>query len=215
MLQAKNISYKYPRGKDWVLRNFSADFQKNHITAITGPNGCGKTTLSKSLVGICKPQRGNVYLDDVDIGGLSLAEVGEKIGLVMQNPNRQIFCTSVWDEVTYGLKNQQLPTAEIEQRAKFYLEYFQLWQHKDKFPFEMSYGEMQRLVLAAVLAMKPQYLLLDEPTASLDVYRQRLLGEQLQRVRQELRCGIIIISHDKRFIEKFTETQVRMEVAAK
>ena len=187
MLQAKNISYKYPRGKDWVLRNFSADFQKNHITAITGPNGCGKTTLSKILVGICKPQRGNVYLDDVDIGGLSLAEVGEKIGLVMQNPNRQIFCTSVWDEVTYGLKNQQLPTAEIE----------------------------QRVVLAAVLAMKPQYLLLDEPTASLDVYRQRLLGEQLQRVRQELRCGIIIISHDKRFIEKFTETQVRMEVAAK
>ena len=212
MLQAKNISFRYPKGERWVLRNFSADFKKNQITAVTGPNGCGKTTLSKLLVGIYKPQRGNVYLDDLDIGGMSLAEVGKKIGLVMQNPSRQIFCMSVWDEVTYGLKNQNLPQAEIEEKARYYLEYFQLWQNKDKFPFEMSYGEMQRLVLAAVLAMRPEYLLLDEPTASLDIYRQKLLGEQLRKVQKELRCGIIVISHDQKFIEKYTDSQIRMEV---
>lgn len=212
MLQAKNISFQYPKSRRWVLKNFSADFKKNEITAVTGPNGCGKTTLCKILTGICKPRRGNVYLDDLDIGQMSLAEVGKKVGLVMQNPARQIFCTSVWDEITYGLNNLNLPSAEIEEKAAFYLKYFQLWEQRNKFPYEMSYGEMQRLVLAAVLAMEPEYLLLDEPTASLDVYRQKLLGEQLLKIQREIRCGIAIISHDRDFLEKYAEKQIVMEV---
>jgi energy-coupling factor transport system ATP-binding protein len=213
MLQAKNISFHYPKSDKWILRNFSADFKKNEITAITGPNGCGKTTLSRVLVGIEKPQRGNVYLDDVDINQMSLAEIGKKIGLVMQEPCRQIFCTSVWDEVAYGLKNLNLSFEEIREKTHYYLKYFQLWEHRDKFPFEMSYGEIQRLVLAAVLAMEPEYLILDEPTASLDVFRQKLLGEQLLRVQKENRCGIIIISHDRKFIDEYAQNFINMEVA--
>lgn len=215
MIQAKNISFRYPKGNDWVLRNFSADFKKNDITAITGPNGCGKTTLSRLLVGILKPQRGNIYLDDVDIARLSLAEMGKKVGLVMQNPDRQIFCPTVWEEIAYGLENLDLPRAEIETRINHYLNYFQLYHQRNSFPYEMSHGEKQRLVLAAVLAMQPDYLLLDEPTASLDVYRRQLLGEMLQKIHSELRTGIIIISHDRSFIERYTTTEITMEVAAK
>ena len=215
MIQAKNISFRYPKGNDWVLRNFSADFKKNDITAITGPNGCGKTTLSRLLVGILKPQRGNIYLDDVDIAQLSLAEMGKKVGLVMQNPDRQIFCPTVWEEIAYGLENLDLPRAEIETRINHYLNYFQLYHQRNSFPYEMSHGEKQRLVLAAVLAMQPDYLLLDEPTASLDVYRRQLLGEMLQKIHSELRTGIIIISHDRSFIERYTTTEITMEVTAK
>lgn len=213
MIQAQNISFRYPKGKDWVLRNFSADFKKSDITAITGPNGCGKTTLSRLLVGIIKPQRGNIYLDDVDVSTLSLAEVGKKVGLVMQNPERQIFCPTAWEEVAYGLENLGLAQAEIESRISHYLNYFQLYHQRSSFPYEMSHGEKQRLVLAAVLAMQPDYLLLDEPTASLDVYRRQLLGEMLQKIHDELRTGVIIISHDRSFIERYATREIVMEVA--
>ena len=214
MIQAKNISFRYPKGNHWVLRNFSADFKKSDITAITGSNGCGKTTLSRLLVGILKPQRGNIYLDDVDIAQLSLAEVGKKVGLVMQNPDRQIFCPTVWEEIAYGLENLDLSRAEIETRINHYLNYFQLYHQRNSFPYEMSHGEKQRLVLAAVLAMQPDYLLLDEPTASLDVYRRQLLGEILQKIHKDLRTGIIIISHDRSFIQHYPTCEINMEVAA-
>lgn len=213
MIQAKNISFQYPKSDRWVLKNFSADFNKNEIIALTGPNGCGKTTLSRILVGILKPKRGNVYIDNVDTAQLSLAEIGKKIGLVMQHPARQLFCTTVQEEMEYGLKNLGLDEAEIAKRVQYYLEYFQLENYKEVFPFEMSYGEKQRLVLAAILAMRPEYLLLDEPTASLDVYRQKLLGELITKIHKETKTGIIIISHDRDFIEKYATKEIKMEVA--
>lgn len=213
MIQAKNICFEYPKSGRAVLKNFSADFPKNEITALTGPNGCGKTTLSRILVGILKPQQGNVYIDNVDTAQMSLAETGKKIGLVMQHPGRQLFCTTVREEMEYGLKNLNLSEAKIAERTDYYLKYFQLEKHKESFPFEMSYGEKQRLVLAAVLAMRPQYLLLDEPTASLDVYRQKLLGELILKIHEETKTGIIIISHDRDFINKYTTKEIKMEAA--
>lgn len=214
MIQAQNISFKYPKSDRWILKNFSAKFPKSEIVALTGPNGCGKTTLSKLLTGILKPQRGNIYIDDVDISHIPLSEIGKKIGLVMQSPDRQIFCTSVREEIQYGLKNLGLEQAEIEKRTAYYLNYFQLYHYRNTFPFEMSMGEKQRLILAAVLAMRPHYLLLDEPTASLDIYRKRLLGELIKKIHKETKTGIIVISHDRDFIEEYTTQELKMEVAA-
>lgn len=209
-LVAANLDFKYSKGKGLVLDNFSAIFYPAELVALTGANGCGKTTLVKLLLGILRPQQGCVLLDGLNIQGLSLAEIGRSVGYVMQNPGQQIFCTSVREEMSYGLHNLGLAEDEIAERVDFYLQYFQLSQHVEDFPFHLSQGEKQRLLLAVVLAMKPRYLLLDEPTAHLDVYRRRLLGEHLQQICSELGCGIIVVSHDDDFVRNYCQREIIM-----
>jgi len=220
-LKAENITFSYnSKGKKTkvsnpVLAHFSAEFEREQIVAVTGPNGCGKTTFGKVLIGILKQQEGIVRIDGINTKEMNLTQIGKKVGYAMQNPMQQIFCASVTDEVEYGLKNLDLPIEEIVTRRDYYLSYFQIEQYKDQFPFLLSQGEKQRLVLAAVLAMRPNYLILDEPTASLDSYRKKLLGEYLRRIVGELRCGIILISHDRAFISKYTDREINMQAGKK
>jgi energy-coupling factor transport system ATP-binding protein len=222
-LNVKEITYRYGKGQSPILQDFFAEFTHDKIWAITGPNGAGKTTLGKVIMGILKPEKGSVvisYEDEtaslknpsqIDLSTLSLAETGRKIGYVMQNPARQIFSVSVQEEMEYGLRNLGLDEDEIKRRSKDFLHYFDLVNYEDTFPQLLSQGEKQRLVLAAVLAMKPDWLLLDEPTASLDLKRRQMLGEYLQRIRRELNTGIILISHDRKFIERYGECEFMME----
>ena len=203
----KNISFSYKNTEKKILDHFSADFPRDKITALTGGNGAGKTTLANIIMGILKPDEGSILLDDVEIQNDTLAQRGRKIGYVMQNPAKQIFSATVQEEMEFGLKNLGLEETEIKERSAKYLEYFGLTHHKDSFPFSLSHGEKQRLVLAAILAMRPEYLILDEPTANLDFKNRKRLGEYLQG----LDCGIIIISHDKTFIDEYCEHTVRME----
>lgn len=206
-LCVEKISFAYANTEKKILDNFSANFSNGRITALTGGNGTGKTTLANIIMGIMKPQSGEILLDDVDITNDTLAQRGRKIGYVMQNPAKQIFSATVKEEMEIGLKNLGLEQEEIEERCDKYLGYFGLMHHKDSFPFLLSHGEKQRLVLAAVLAMRPAYLILDEPTANLDFKNRKRLGEYLQG----LDCGVIIISHDKTFISEYCEHTVRME----
>lgn len=209
-LVAANLNFTYPKGKKAVLIDFTASFLPGEVTALTGANGCGKTTLAKLLLGILQPQQGLVLLDGRNISGMTLAEVGRSVGYVMQNPAQQLFCTSVEEEMAYGLRNLGLSEDEREERISLYLHYFQLSRYRESFPFHLSQGEKQRLLLAAVLAMKPRYLLLDEPTAHLDVYRCRLLGEYLAKICTELDSGIIVVSHDRDFVQKYCQKEIVM-----
>ena len=206
-LEVAEITFTYPDGP-CLLQDFSANFNYGAITALRGPNGAGKTTLAKIILGILKAARGRVILDGENLAGLNVAQIGKKIGYVMQNPNQQMFCTTVAQEVEYGLRNLGLDEAEIIARRNYYLDYFQIKAHQDAFPFLLSQGERQRVVLAAVLAMRPAYLLLDEPTSSLDLYRRRLLGEYLRKICHKEGCGIIVISHDEGFMEKYCDETV-------
>jgi energy-coupling factor transport system ATP-binding protein len=210
-IEVDKISFRYDKKEPLVLDGFSACFPSAGITALTGRNGSGKTTLSRIIMGILKPETGTVTVDGEDTGDLSLAEMGRRIGYVMQNPARQIFSTSVREEMLYGLQNTGLSGDEAEERMRDYLARFELSGREDDFPFYLSQGEKQRLVLAAVLAMRPGWLMLDEPTASLDYERRRQLGEQLLRVRDELSCSVIIISHDRDFVDSYADGVVVME----
>lgn len=210
-LVAEQVTFSYPKSPQVVLKETSVEFFADEIAALTGPNGCGKTTLVKLLLGILTPQSGRVLLDGTNVSELTLAEVGRLIGYVMQNPAQQLFCTTVAEEMAYGLKNQGLEAAEIDSRTDYYLDYFQLTQHRESFPFHLSQGEKQRLVLAAVLAMRPRYLMLDEPTAHLDVHRRQLLGELILQIRKELGCGIIVVSHDEGFVRRYCQREVHLK----
>ncbi|MDR0852332.1 MAG: energy-coupling factor ABC transporter ATP-binding protein [Clostridiales Family XIII bacterium] len=210
-LVAETITYSYGGGSSSVpppepaVDGFSASFEHGRVSAIMGPNGCGKTTLAKLLVGILKPLHGEVILDGTNLVGLTLAETGKRVGLVMQQPGRQLFCTSVKDEIEFGLKCLELSQEETEQRKNKYLEYFGLQQYEDRFPFELSTGEKQRLVIAAVVCMQPDYLILDEPTSALDRGRKRALGALLRRLSKDENTGVILISHDEWFVSEYAD----------
>lgn len=205
----KNLTFTYDRknkNADPLIKDFSAEFSQDRITALTGRNGVGKTTLSRLIMGILTPVSGEMMLGDRVLNGMTLAERGILIGYVMQNPARQIFSTTVEKEMRYGLENLGLSENEIESRMDIYLDIFGLADRKNDFPFRMSHGEKQRLVLAAVLAMKPEYLILDEPTASLDTKRRQVLGQLIS----SLDCGVMVISHDDGFISRYCDEKVEM-----
>lgn len=207
-LYVKDLTFSYKNTDKKILDGFCAEFPADKITALVGGNGAGKTTLANLIMGILKPESGAVVLDEVDITSDTLAERGRKIGYVMQNPAKQIFSTTVREEMEIGLRNMGLSEEEIVSRSQEYLEYFGLTHHMESFPFSLSHGEKQRLVLAAILAMKPSYLILDEPTANLDFKNRKKLGAYLR----DLDCGVIIISHDKTFVKEYCEHIVDMEL---
>jgi energy-coupling factor transporter ATP-binding protein EcfA2 len=192
-----------------ILDDFSAVFERGQLTAVCGANGCGKTTLARLLVGILKPLRGRVLLDGAAVSGMTLTEVGRRVGFVMQDASRQLFCTSVKDEAEFGLKNMGLPADEAQARAAEYLDFFGLGKHAGRFPFELSGGEKQRLVLASVMAMRPGYLILDEPTSSLDKGMRRALGGLLLDAVKKDGVGIVLISHDRRFVGEYADAEIR------
>lgn len=208
-LTIRNLTFTYEKAKVRgvpLIDDFSAEFRQDKVTALTGKNGAGKTTLSRIIMGILKPVSGEIFLGDRLLNDLTLAQRGRMIGYVMQNPARQIFSATVEEEMRYGLENLGLSEDEIQSRTDIYLDHFGLDDKRQAFPFRLSHGEKQRLVLAAVLAMKPEYLILDEPTASLDLKRRRILGQLLQ----SLDCGVMVISHDDEFIRSFCDEKVTM-----
>ncbi len=200
-LEVKNVTFRYGKKEPAVLEAFSAAFQKGKITAVLGANGTGKTTLGKLIMGILTPEEGETLLEGENMEGFSLAQRGRNIGYVMQNPARQIFSVAVREEVEYGLSNLGLCEEEIQERREDFLKLFDLQGLEEAFPFHLSHGEKQRLVLAAVLAMEPGYLVLDEPTTGLDRQRKEMLKGYLKKVCEEKHCGILIISHDWEFVE--------------
>lgn len=207
-ISIRGLSFGY--NKEPLIQNFNAKFERGEIVAVTGKNGAGKTTLAKIIVGILRADEGSIYIDEILNKDLNLAQIGKKIGFVMQNPNHQIFNTTVREEVELGLQNINLDKDEISDRCDEYLEYFNLKRYENRFPYELSTGEKQRLILASVLSMKPGYLLLDEPTASIDYIRKEILGKYLLKVKSESNCGIVVISHDRKFVDTYCDREVRL-----
>ena len=208
MISVDNITFKYPLVTAPVLSGFSARFELGEIVALTGKNGSGKTTLTKLLVGILRPLSGSILIDDLCISGMDLFEIGRRVGYVFQNPNRQLFCDTVYNEVAYGLRNLGLNETKVSQKVDYYLEYFDLRRYHKTYPGKLSLGEKQRLALAAVLALGTNYLILDEPTTGLDGRRMKEFGDMMIKLRQEFDCGIVFVSHETDFIASYADREL-------
>jgi energy-coupling factor transport system ATP-binding protein len=209
VIAAEDVGFRYRAASRPTLEHFSADFPAGAVTAVTGDNGCGKTTLVRLLTGIERPSAGRVLVDGLDLRPLSLAEIGRKVGCVFQNPARQLFCTSVREEMAYGLRAQGLDETEIEQRTEQHLGNFGLLGHLDDFPLHLSHGEKQRLMLAVVLAMGTDHLVLDEPTTGLDLPRRLALGRELRALAAGGH-GVVVVSHERVFVSRFADDEVVM-----
>lgn len=209
-LELSQVGFSYPGKRPAVLNGINLTFAREGITAIMGPNGCGKTTLTKLMVGILSPASGEISLEGRSLQEYTLAQVGRRIGYVFQNPNHQLFCSTVEEEIGFGLIHLGEEPAVVRERVDFYLDYFELSPYRDQFPLNLSYGEKQRLAIAAVLAGEPGFLILDEPTVGLDIYREKLLEEQLHKVA-ELGRGVVIVSHDNKFVSQVAERIITLE----
>lgn len=207
MIELERITFSYPKAKSLVFQDFSAEFQPGEICAVTGRNGCGKTTLARLIAGVLRPAAGRISIDGEDTAKLDLFEIGRKVGFVFQDPARQLFCRTVREEISFGLENMGLPEAEIEEKAARWAEFFRLGGLLESFPGTLSCGEKQRVILAAVLAMGTRYVLLDEPTASIDMHSRGQLGELLRDIAAEGR-GVILITHERAFIERYAHREL-------
>ena len=212
MIELRDVTYKYPRAKVEAVSNFSAKFERGEIVAVTGKNGCGKTTMTKLMVGILRPSRGCIYIDCADAGRMDLFDIGRKAGYVFQNPSTQLFCGTVYEELAFGLLNMKLSPSDVDERIGFYLDFFRLGHLRDSLPDSLSLGEKQRTALACVLAMGTDYLILDEPTTGLDMRSREQLGELLLRIRESSGTGIVIVSHDVGFVAGYADKELVMGV---
>lgn len=212
LISVKDLSYTYP-GPPPVkaLENVSFDIYKGEFIGIIGQNGSGKTTLVKTIVGLLKPTNGKIYFKGEDISRYTVAELSKKIGLVLQNPDYQLFTISSFEEVKFGLSNIGVPEKEIDDRVLNALETVGLKDFKDAFPFRLSFGDRRKLTVAATIAMKPEVLIMDEPTTAQDYRGRYLLADIAMKLNRENGLTVIMISHDMELIAKYTDRLVLMK----
>lgn len=208
MILIDQVKYGYPNTREPILPGVSMSVERGELVALTGKNGCGKTTLTRLIVGMLRPGGGKIVIDDQDIAGMDLFEIGRRVGYIFQNPSRQLFCQTVREEIGFGLKNQGKDGEDTDEAVNGLLDLFRLRELEESFPGTLSFGEKQRTALAAVLAMGTDYLVLDEPTAGLDVKGRRELADMLTGLAGEKNCGILFVSHERDFITRCAAREV-------
>ncbi|ALM75944.1 energy-coupling factor ABC transporter ATP-binding protein [Thermococcus barophilus] len=205
MIEVKNLWHIY-EGKRIALKNVSLSFG-NEIVALVGPNGSGKTTLAKHFNGLLKPTKGEVFIDGINTKNASVAELSRIVGYVFQNPENMFFEENVFKEVAFGPKNLGLSGEALEERVKWALRIVNLSGYEDRSPYSLSGGEKQRLTIACILAMKPKYVILDEPTTGLDEKSSKSVKEVIKKLRKEGH-GIMLITHDMELVLELAERVV-------
>ena len=198
MIELNQVTFGYslPEGKIInVLEGLTLKFKEGEFISIIGPNGSGKTTLTRLLNGLLIPCSGEVRIDGLNPEDKKdLRLIRQKVGMVFQNPDNQIITTSVEREIAFGLENLNLPYDEIRERVEWALSAFHLWEYKNSPPHKLSGGEKQRVAIAAVLAMRPKYLILDEPTSLLDPEGREMLNLLIRKLAGEGKITILNIT---------------------
>ena len=198
MIQIKNLTVAY--GKQPALQDINLLVPRGECLLITGPSGCGKSTLARVLSGLIphalhSTMSGQVQVAGMDVRQHSVAALACCIGTVFQNPSTHLFHLRLDDEVAFGLRNLGLPEETVHERVVWALDAVGLDGMEAQKPMELSGGQKQRLAIACALAMQPDVLVLDEPTASLDVPGTRQVMRTLQKVREDLGLTIVLIEH--------------------
>ena len=204
-LSTKNLSYTYPDGTH-ALKNINMDIYKGQKVAIMGSNGAGKSTLFSHFNGLTKPTSGHVEVDGkaIKYDRDTLLEVRQKVGIVFQDPNDQLFAPTVKEDVAFGPMNLGLDYEEVERRVDEALTMVGMEQYMDKTPHHLSGGQQKRVAIAGIIAMRPEIMILDEPTAGLDPEGVEKVLDILNNLNKE-GMSIVISSHDIEMVNEFAE----------
>lgn len=214
-IKLENISYQYrDSSRRKALSNVSLEIKPGEFIGIAGHTGSGKSTLIQHLNGLLKPDEGKVLFDGSDIyqERYSLKELRGKVGLSFQYPEHQLFEVTVFEDVCFGPKNLGLSQEEVKERAREALQMVGMDEkYYEKSPFELSGGQKRRVAIAGILAMHPQYFILDEPTAGLDPIGRDKILELLKRLHENQGITIILVSHSMEEIANYVDRILVMD----
>lgn len=205
MIRAEQVRFQYKKrdvdgnviATEEILKGVDLTIKKGEFIALLGRNGSGKTTFSKQLNAILRPSEGTVTVDEMETRDAEkLYDIRQRVGMVFQNPDNQMVAANVEEEVAFGPENLGMESDTIVARVKQALEQVRMWKRRKTAPNHLSGGQKQRIAIAGILAMHPDYIVLDEPTAMLDPKGRKEVMEALQRLNQEQEMTVILITHD-------------------
>jgi len=204
IIKAKDLTFEYIRrdengnveGITTAVDNVSLDIKPGEFIAILGHNGSGKSTLAKHMNALLYPTEGTLWVNGIDTADEErILDIRQTAGMVFQNPDNQMICTLVEEEVGFGPENIGVPTAEIWTRVEQSLKAVGMYEYRNASPTKLSGGQKQRVAIAGILAMKPQCIILDEPTAMLDPSGRKEVINILHELNQKENVTIILITH--------------------
>ncbi len=210
VIRVEHLYYRYPRADKYVLQDINFTVEKGEFLAVTGENGAGKTTLSLLLSGIIPQSQDGKMQGDVFVKGMntrehSLSTLSQNIGIVLEDPETQLFTTSVFDEVAFGAENLNIPRDEIIDRANWALGVVTLRGYDDRPPTMLSGGQKQRVAIASALAMRPDILILDEPTSQLDPMGTVEVFQVVKDLKEKYGMTIVMVTHKSEEIAYFAD----------
>lgn len=214
----ENLTHIYNQNSPFeaiALNNISLTIEKGEFIGLIGHTGSGKSTLTQHLNGLLKATSGKIIINGIDITkkDTSLKEIRRKVGLVFQYPEHQLFEETVYKDVAFGPNNLGLGEQDIESRVKEAIELVGLpyEEIKDRSPFELSGGQKRRVAIAGVIAMKPDVLILDEPTAGLDPKARDEILNQIKELHQKYKMTILLVSHSMEDIARLVDRIIVMD----
>ncbi|MCX7670242.1 MAG: energy-coupling factor transporter ATPase [Anaerolineae bacterium] len=208
LLAVKDLKHTYSDGTQ-ALRGVNLEIREGEYVLIIGQNGAGKSTLVKHFLKLLEPTEGVVTVGGADTRTLTMSDLARRIGYVAQNPDNQIFNASVIEEVAFALKNLDFPKAEVEARTRESLEAMGLWEVRHMHPLALPKGDRARVVIAAILAMKPEIIIFDEPTTGQD-YRGARYILDISRQLHQMGKTVIVITHHLYLMPEYAERVIVM-----
>ena len=219
LIETKGLTYTYSPGTPFektAINGVSLTVERGEFVGVIGHTGSGKSTLVQHLNGLLRPTAGQVLLDGQDIWKepKKIRAVRFRVGMVFQYPEHQLFEETTYKDIAFGPKNMGLNEQEIDERVRRAAEFVGLKPELlEKSPFELSGGEKRRAAIAGVMAMEPEVLILDEPTAGLDPKGRDLMLEQLRRFRREKDVTVLLVSHSMEDVARVADKVLVMHQA--
>ena len=216
IIETEKLTYTYPGAKKPSIENVSIRIEKGEFTLLTGPSGCGKTTLCRCFNGLIPHFYEGKLEGEVRVAGMNVVEhpiheLAKHVGLVFQNPENQLFALSVEKDVAFGLENLGVPREEIRRRVDWALKITGIYDLRERPPYELSGGQQQRVAIAAVLAMQPKVIVLDEPTSFLDPLGAKRIFEDIYKLNKELGITVVLVEHRLDLTVKYADRIIIMD----
>ncbi len=199
-ISVQNVTFRYDSQDETegklVLNDISFEVEKGAFVALLGHNGSGKSTVAKHLNAMLTPTSGKVYIDGMDTSDEKLTyDIRRRVGLVLQNPDNQIVASIVEEDVAFGPENLGIPSDEIRRRVDEALRAVDMYDHRLKAPYKLSGGQKQRVAIAGIIAMQPDCIVLDEPTAMLDPKGREEVLYTIHKLNKEQGITVVMITH--------------------
>jgi energy-coupling factor transport system ATP-binding protein len=209
-LEIRDVTFTYSGSREKALDRVSLDIEKGEFVTILGANGAGKSTICLLCNGLIPHAlkgrlEGSAKVFGLEVGEHEVAEFATKVGIVFQEPESQLFCMSVEEEVAFGPENLAVPREEIRERVEWALEIVGLKGYNDRSPFSLSGGEKQRVAIAAALSMRPEMLVLDEPAYALDPVGRTELYKVLAELKRRQRLTVLLAERDAEDVAAYSD----------